>query len=127
MKEIMFILYVSDQALSATFYKKVLQIEPALDVPGMTEFLLEGKVMIGLMPNDSGARLIGDALPHPAEGKGIPRCEIYLKLKNAQNYVDRAVKAGGILLNPMQERSWGDTTAYVSDPDGHVLAFAEEL
>jgi uncharacterized glyoxalase superfamily protein PhnB len=127
MKEIMFILYVSDQALSATFYKKVLQIEPALDVPGMTEFLLEGKVMIGLMPNDGGARLIGDALPHPAEGKGIPRCEIYLKLKNAQSYVDRAVKAGGILLNPIQERSWGDTTAYVSDPDGHILAFAEEF
>jgi uncharacterized glyoxalase superfamily protein PhnB len=48
-------------------------------------------------------------------------------LKNAQSYVDRAVKAGGILLNPIQERSWGDTTAYVSDPDGHILAFAEEF
>lgn len=126
MKEIMFILYVADQAVSAKFYKKVLQLEPALDVPGMTEFILEEKVMIGLMPNDGGARLIGDTLPHPAEGKGIPRCEIYLMLKNAQDYIDRALEAGATLLSPMQERPWGDTTAYVADPDGHVLAFAME-
>lgn len=127
MKEIMFILYVADQASSSAFYKKVLQLEPAMEVPGMTEFILENNVMIGLMPNDGGAKLIGNALPHPAEGKGIPRCEIYLMLKNAQTYIDRALEAGATLLSPMQERPWGDTTAYVSDPDGHILAFAEEL
>lgn len=126
MKEIMFILYVSDQAKSAEFYRYVLQIEPELDVPGMTEFILGGKTMIGLMPEEGGAKLIGDTLPHPKEGKGIPRCEVYLMLKNAQSYIDRALEAGATLLSPMQERNWGDTTGYMSDPDGHVLAFAEE-
>ena len=126
MKEIMFILYVADQAKSANFYKHVLQIEPELDVPGMTEFILEGKTMIGLMPEEGGAKLIGDTLPHPKEGGGIPRCEIYLMLKNAQFYIDRAIVAGATLLSPLQRRNWGDTTGYVADPDGHILAFAEE-
>jgi len=126
MKEIMFILYVADQAKSAEFYQYVFQIEPEIHVPGMTEFVLEGKTMIGLMPDDGGAKLIGNSLPHPKEGKGIPRCEVYLKLTNAQCYMDRALEAGGILLSPLQKRNWGDTTGYVADLDGHVLAFAEE-
>lgn len=125
MKEIMFILYVADQSASRDFYKTVLQLDPSLDVPGMTEITLKSGVMIGLMPNDGIARILGDALPHPAEGKGIPRCEVYLKLENAQSYVNRALGSGAILVSPMQERPWGDTAAYVADPDGHVLAFAE--
>jgi uncharacterized glyoxalase superfamily protein PhnB len=125
MKEIIFILYVADQAKSALFYKHVLQMEPTMEVPGMTEFTLKSGVMIGLMPNEGGAKIIGKTLPHPAEGKGIPRCEIYLMLKNAQSYIDRALEVGATLLSPMQKRNWGDTAAYVADPDGHVLAFAE--
>ncbi len=125
MKEIMFILYVADQAKSKTFYQEVLHLEPSLDVPGMTEFTLKSEVMIGLMPNDGIARILGNTLPHPAEGSGIPRCELYLKVENAQSYIDRALRAGAALVSPMLERPWGDLTAYVADPDGHVLAFAE--
>ena len=125
MKEIMFILYVADQAKSKTFYQEVLHLEPSLDVPGMTEFTLENGVLLGLMPNDGIARILGNTLPHPAEGSGIPRCELYLKVENAQSYIDRALRAGAALVSPMLERPWGDLTAYVADPDGHVLAFAE--
>jgi len=92
----------------------------------MTEFTLKNGVMIGLMPNDGIAKIIGNTFPHPSEGSGIPRCELYLKLENAQNYVDRALKAGAVLVSPMQERPWGDITAYIADEDGHILAFAEE-
>jgi predicted enzyme related to lactoylglutathione lyase len=127
MKEIMFILYVADQAKSKTFYQDILQLKPTLDVPGMTEFTLKDGVMIGLMPNNGIAKIIGNTLPHPAEGSGIPRCELYLKLENAQSYVDRALKIGAALVSPMQVRPWGDTTAYIADPDGHVLAFAENF
>ena len=41
MQELMFILYIANQTKSKTFYQEVLQIEPSLDVPGMTEFKLE--------------------------------------------------------------------------------------
>ncbi|MEA3392756.1 MAG: hypothetical protein U9Q91_07230, partial [Candidatus Marinimicrobia bacterium] len=74
MKDIMFILYVTDQTKSKTFYQEVLQIEPSLDVPGMTEFKLENNVLLGLMPNDGIAQILGDTLPHPKKGAGIPGC-----------------------------------------------------
>ncbi len=45
-----FILYVRDQAASARFYGSVLEQEPTLDVPGMTEFRLSAESVLGLMP-----------------------------------------------------------------------------
>ncbi|MEW6284524.1 MAG: glyoxalase, partial [Candidatus Eremiobacterota bacterium] len=74
----LFILYVADQARSKGFYRCVLQVEPCLDVPGMTEFPLPGGARLGLMPEAGIARLLGDAVPHPARGSGLPRCEVYL-------------------------------------------------
>jgi len=126
MKEIMFILYVADQALSSFFYKKVLQLEPTLNVPGMTEFKLENNVLLGLMPNDSIAKIIGNTLPHPKEGNGIPRCELYIKVENAQAYIERGLQLGGKAISALQDRDWGDKVGYISDPDGHVIAFAEK-
>jgi len=127
MKEIMFILYITDQVKSRDFYKSVLKLEPSLDVPGMTEFKLENNVLLGLMPNDGIAKIIGKTLPHPSKGSDIPRCELYLKLGDAKSYIDRAIKSGARLVSPMQKRSWGDTAGYVADPDGHLIAFAEKI
>ncbi len=127
MKDIMFILYVADQTKSKTFYQEVLQIEPSLDVPGMTEFKLENNILLGLMPNDSIAKIIGDALPHPNKGNGIPRCELYLKVENAQAYIERGLQLGGKAISALQDRDWDDKVGYISDPDGHVIAFAEKV
>ena len=41
-----FILYVSDQSKSSAFYRNVLDQEPALDVDGMTGFILNDGAMI---------------------------------------------------------------------------------
>ena len=69
-----FILYVADQTRSKHFYEAVLQKTPELDVPGMTEFNLNESCKLGLMPENGIARILGEALPHPASGNGIPRC-----------------------------------------------------
>jgi predicted enzyme related to lactoylglutathione lyase len=53
-----FILYVADQARSAAFYAKVLCVEPRLDVPGMSEFVLPGGAVLGLMPEAGIRRLL---------------------------------------------------------------------
>lgn len=44
------ILYVDDQEASSRFYRNVLETEPTLDVPGMTEFSLRETCTLGLMP-----------------------------------------------------------------------------
>ncbi|MEK7484345.1 MAG: glyoxalase [Planctomycetota bacterium] len=126
MRKILFILYVEDQDKSTNFYSNVLAQQPNLYVPGMTEYLLSPETALGLMPIHGIKKLLAETLPDPALAKGIPRSEFYWIVKNATEYHCRALVHGAKELSPLQERSWGDCVAYSLDPDGHVLAFAEQ-
>jgi uncharacterized glyoxalase superfamily protein PhnB len=121
-----FVLYVADQARSKEFYKKTLALEPSLDVPGMTEFELNDDCRLGLMQEKGIATILGNAVPDPASGSGIPRCELYLRVDDPQAYCDRALHAGAKQVSALQLRNWGDEAAYVADPDGHIIAFARK-
>ncbi|MBL7809852.1 MAG: hypothetical protein JNN28_18670 [Saprospiraceae bacterium] len=124
---IQFILYVSDQARSSAFYQSILRRKPDLDVPGMTEFNLTDTCKLGLMPNKGIARIIGDQLPHPDTGNGIPRCELYFYVKDVQEMFAHGLQLGISIISPVSDRDWGDRVCYFADPDGHVIAFAEKL
>jgi catechol 2,3-dioxygenase-like lactoylglutathione lyase family enzyme len=119
-----FILYVRDQRSAAAFYRAVLGIDPSLDVPGMTEFPLGPGSVLGLMPEHGIKKLLGEPLPDPGRGRGIPRAEIYLRVDEPDLFHRRAVAGGAIELSPLARRDWGDEAAYSLDPDGHVLVFA---
>ncbi len=118
------ILYVADQARSTRFYEAVLLLAPRLNVPGMTEFVLPGGAILGLMPEAAIERLLGPALPKPSAARGAPRAELYLVVAHPADFHARALAAGAVELSPLSVRSWGDAAAYSLDPDGHVLAFA---
>lgn len=122
-----FILYVKDQARSTAFYSQVLDCQPSLNVPGMTEFTLSENSILGLMPETGIKRLLGDKLPDPARSTGIPRSEIYLIVSRPFDYHRRAIEAGAVELSGLENRAWGQRAAYSLDPDGHVLAFAEQI
>ncbi len=125
MKEVEFILYVADQEQSREFYEQLLGLSPSLDVPGMTEFILKDGVKFGLMPQDGIANILSPTLSHPKKASGVPRCELYLKVDNASVYLEKGVRLGGLLISELQMRDWGDKVGYLSDFDGHVIAFAE--
>lgn len=120
------ILYVDCQESSRDFYQKLLRKEPNLDVPGMTEFTLAENFKLGLIPNNGIAKILGSKLPHPAEGKGIPRCELYLYVEDIVAEFENAVAMGAIEISPILVRDWGDMVCYFSDLDGHVIALAEK-
>ncbi len=122
-----FILYVQDQTKSTAFYSEVLVMKPVLNVPGMTEFALSDSSVLGLMPEAGIKRLLGTKLPDPAQARGIPRSEIYLRVTDPEAFHARALKAGATELDSMKKRDWGDIAAYSLDADGHVLAFAKQL
>lgn len=121
------ILYVKDQAASCAFYQKIFRTTADLNVPGMTEFRLSETCKIGLMPNNGIAKILGDNTPHPDLGNGIPRCELYLYVDNIQYEFDNAIQSGAVLISPVSNRDWGDKVCYFSDPDGHIIAFAEKI
>ncbi len=122
-----FILYVKDQTASSKFYSEVLNDKPSLEVPGMTEFTLNEFSVLGLMPEEGISKILGDSVPHPKEGRGIPRAELYLYTENPDEYIDRLTAAGGKLISRTALRDWGDETAYGADPDGHIIAFAKKI
>ena len=122
-----FILYVADQDAAARFYAQALALAPRLHVLGMTEFVLPGGAVLGLMPEAGIKKLLGDALPDPASANGVPRAELYLVVEDPQPWHERALEAGAREVSPLQDRDWGHAASYVMDPDGHVLAFARVL
>lgn len=121
------ILYVEDQERSSKFYEALLGYPPVLHVPGMTEFILTESCKLGLMPNDGIAKILLNKTIHPGKGNGIPRCEIYLNVTNAQLECDNAILIGAKLVASLEPRDWGDRVCYFADPDGHIIAFAESM
>jgi catechol 2,3-dioxygenase-like lactoylglutathione lyase family enzyme len=118
------ILYVKDQVTATAFWRVVLDSQPVLDVPGMTEFVLGTQVVLGLMPEAGIRSLLGPSLPDPAAAHGVPRAEVYLVVPDAGACHARALAAGASELSALTRRSWGDDAAYSLDPDSHVVAFA---
>lgn len=122
-----FVLYVADQAASAAFYARALGRAPRLDVPGMTEFELGAQCVLGLMPEAGIRKLLGARLPDPSLARGVPRAELYLVVDDADACHARALASGAQELSAPAARDWGHRVGYVSDPDGHVLAFASAV
>ena len=122
-----FILYVSDQERSTSFYSSVLGTPPSLHVSGMTEFKLSDSAVLGLMPETGIIRLLGKAITHPSLAHGVPRSELYLVVENPMAFHERAIASGARELSPLSLRDWGPSVAYSLDPDGHVLAFASSV
>lgn len=125
-KDTITILYVADQDRSKEFYKNILQLEPILDVPGMTEFQISQNHKLGLMPEDGIEKILMEKVPSPKSGRGIPRCELYLYVDNPKRYFKRALEFNAKLVSELALRNWGDFVGYVADPDGNVLAFAQK-
>ena len=121
------ILFVDNQERSSLFYEKIFRQASDLKVPGMTELNLSDHCKLGLMPNNGIARILANQLPHPQDGNGIPRCELYLYVEDIKLEFDNAINSGAKLISPIIERNWGDRACYFADPDGHVIAFAERI
>jgi uncharacterized glyoxalase superfamily protein PhnB len=123
----LFILYVADQTKSTAFYSALLQMQPTLDVPGMTEYTLSDSSKLGLMPNKGIAKILGDQVPHPQTGNGIPRCEIYWTVSDLDAVFQHAVALQIKVIAAPSAMDWGHRVCYLADEDGHIIAFAQPI
>ena len=121
------ILYVESQEKSCEFYEKIFRKNADLNVPGMTEFKLAENFKLGLMPNKGIAKILQDKMPHPDTGNGIPRCELYFYVEHIELEFENAINNGAKLISEILDRDWGDRVCYLSDLDGHIIAFAQKI
>jgi PhnB protein len=52
---------------------------------------------------------------------------LYVYVENVDETVDRAVAAGATILMPLTDQFWGDRTAWIMDPSGHVWTVATRI
>lgn len=119
-------MFVTDPAKSTEFYSRILNAEPDLNVPGMTEFHLSDGAVLGLMPRTSAERLFNGRVMIAQEKTKEKCAELYLLVDDAATYIHRAVAAGAREISPLQLRDWGHRAGYYLDPDGQIIAFAEK-
>jgi PhnB protein len=52
---------------------------------------------------------------------------IFVYVKDVDRAVERAVEMGATILMPPQDQFWGDRTARILDPSGHVWTVASRI
>jgi PhnB protein len=52
---------------------------------------------------------------------------IFVYVPDADRIVERALACGGKVLVPLQNQFWGDRTAWLMDPSGHVWTVATRI
>jgi catechol 2,3-dioxygenase-like lactoylglutathione lyase family enzyme len=56
----------------------------------------------------------------------VPAFEIGFKVDDVDRAFAELVRAGATPAMPPTDRTWGQRTAYVRDPDGHLVELAED-
>jgi len=120
-----FILYVEDQLKSSEFYQKLLNQDPILNVPGMTEFKLTEYSVLGLMPSTGIKKLLENKIDTSILSEGVVKSELYILVDSLKEYIKRATSLNVPILSSAQNRDWGHKVIYLLDPDNYVIAFAE--
>ncbi|MBI1317159.1 glyoxalase [bacterium] len=123
--EVEWIWFVDNPLHSAEFYGSVVERAPRLLLPTMVAFDIGPGMVLGLMRRQGIERLLGIETTSPRQAGA--QSELYWLRPDAAALYQRALSAGARNLSDFQDRDWGHRVAYVLDPDGHLLAFAESI
>jgi catechol 2,3-dioxygenase-like lactoylglutathione lyase family enzyme len=120
------ILAVTDAQRSASFYEGVFGWERNPLVAQWSNYVElfqpEGGTL-GLYEREGFAATAGAELA-PANGHHNG-AEIYVRVDDVAPLIERLEAAGAPPLSPLAPRVWGDDAAYFADPDGYVVAVAQ--
>lgn len=87
--------------------------------------LESGTTRLGLYTRDALSETIGRPLAKtPADASGF---ELGFKVNDCDAAFAELVAAGVEPVTPPTTRVWGQRTAYLTDPDGHLIELAEDL
>ena len=84
-----------------------------------------GTTRLALYSRAAMAKIFGNSLELPS--RNAPGFEIGFKVTDIDATYSRIVAAGAEPLIPPTDRFWGQRTAYIRDPDGYLIEFAQDL
>ena len=114
---------VADLARSTAFYE-ALGWQRSLKTAEGVAFFQMGGIGLALYPD---ADLADDAGLPPRDSAGFRGVSLGHNVRSREqvdSVVARMAEAGGTVIKPPEEKSWGGYGAYVADPDGHAWEIA---
>ena len=118
------ILIVEDLDRALHFYTGVLGLRLA-HCSGDYAQLDTGATRLALYTRSAMAKTLGISLDAPASN--APGFEIGFKVADVNAAFSELIARGAPPVVPPADRFWGQRTAYVRDPDGHLVEIAQDL
>jgi PhnB protein len=116
-------LSIRGAAQAIEFYKKAFGAAEVMRMPGPDGKLGHAEIRIG----DSRV-MLSDEYPEMAfmgpQTRGGSTVHIHLYVKDVDATTARAVAAGAKLIRPIEDKFYGDRTASIEDPFGHIWHLA---
>jgi lactoylglutathione lyase len=118
------VLVVDDLDRSLGFYCDLLGL-PLDHRSGPFAQLATGVTRVALYERPAMAATLGHDLEPPSPD--APGFELGFKVEDCDAAFDELVAGGATSAVPPTDRGWGQRTAYVRDPDGHLVELAQDL
>ncbi len=87
--------------------------------------LATGGTRLALYTKAAMAKTLGMKLEKPAQDS--PAFEIGFKVADVDAAYAELVERGAAPVAPPTDRFWGQRTAYIRDPDGNLIEFAQDV
>lgn len=122
------IFYVKDIAKALFFYKDAFGLEiKFVHESNQYAELNTGATLLAFVSEElAQSNLPNGYIQHDIKQAPLA-CEIVFTVPNVQEAYEQAVKVGGIAVAAPQQKPWGQTIAYVRDPNGVLIELASPM
>jgi len=118
------VLIVEELERSLEFYCRVLGLRLGHRTTHYAQ-LVVGTTRLSLYTREAMGRTLGRTLRAPDED--APGFEIAFLVEDVDAEIDALRELGVRIETPAEDRFWGQRTAYLRDPDGHLVELAQNL
>ena len=118
------ILYVNDVEASIHFYQHVLGFPMNLRVESYVEFDT-GDVTLSINSRQDVKDALG--LPVPEANQASQTFEIGCVVDDVEQTIASMKEKGVSIIKEPAKKPWGQTVAYVADPDGHFIEICDAV
>lgn len=119
-------LFCGDPAAEIEFCLAVFGAKERVRRPGADGMLAHALITIGPAMLMIESEWPGIANRAPANDGSSP-VVLFMYVERVDDVVARAVAAGARILQPLTNQFWGDRTAWIVDPSGHVWTIATRI
>lgn len=122
------IYYVKNVQNTVNFYEKAFSMKiNFMHESGAYAELVAGPISLAFAQDALGAGNLPDGY-YKNDLKALPAgCEIVFTTDDVDAVIKKALQEGAVTVVPAKQKPWGQTVAYVRDPEGILIEIASKM